>query len=139
MIQFHFEDIPPKSTLEKVNVRQWLEACISKKGFELGDLNYVFASDEYILNMNKEYLEHDYYTDVITFDYTEGGIISGDIFISYDRVKDNAKQMNVTLKKELSRVMAHGMLHLMGYKDKTPVEQEEMSAQEDYCLTLQTF
>lgn len=139
MIQFHFEDIPPKATLQKAKVREWLQACITKKGFELGEMNYVFASDEYILNMNKEYLQHDYYTDVITFDYREDTLISGDIFISYDRVKDNAKQLNVTLKQELSRVMAHGMLHLMGYKDKTSAEQEEMSAQEDYCLTLQTF
>ena len=106
---------------------------------EIDQVNYIFCSDEYLLNMNKEHLQHDYETDIITFDYSENNTVSGDLFISLDRVIDNAKSLKLKRADELHRVMIHGVLHLAGYKDKSPQDQAEMRSQEDYCLSLRTF
>ena len=102
----------------------------------MGEISIVMCSDELLLETNQKYLNHDYYTDIITFDYTEEDQISGDLMISYDRVKENAKKENVSVQEELRRVMAHGVLHLLGLKDKSEREAAEMRAQEDAALVL---
>ena len=99
----------------------------------------MFCSDEHLLEMNRSYLEHDYYTDIITFDYVEENVVSGDLFISIDRVRDNAKTLGQSVREELHRVMVHGLLHLLGYHDKSKEEQVEMRSKEDYYLTLRNF
>lgn len=122
----------------KQAVRGWLATVITKKGYTVGPLNYMFISDEHLLDVNKQYLNHDYYTDIITFDYTENKRVSGDIFISVDRVKDNAGKYNSTFEEELHRVMVHGVLHLMGQKDKSKADAEAMRKAEDSALKLKT-
>lgn len=114
----------------------WVEKTIQNEGKIVGELSFVFCDDEYLHKINLEYLNHDTYTDIITFDYTEANIISGDIFISIDRVKENAIAFNVLFENELSRVIIHGVLHLMGYKDKTEEESTLMRAKEDFYLNL---
>jgi rRNA maturation RNase YbeY len=113
----------------------WLSKVCDSEGKTLGELSLIFTSDEYLLNMNKEHLEHDYYTDIITFDYTEGDIVSGDLFISVDRVNDNASSLNVSRETELNRVVVHGTLHLIGYGDKSEAEAKVMREKENYYLT----
>lgn len=114
----------------------WVEKTIQNEGKIVGELSFVFCDDEYLHKINLEYLNHDTYTDIITFDYTEANIISGDIFISIDRVKENAIAFNALFENELSRVIIHGVLHLMGYKDKTEEESTLMRAKEDFYLNL---
>lgn len=109
---------------------------ISRESKSCGDLNFIFCSDEYLLAINKTYLKHDYFTDIITFNYNEGDTVSGDIYISTDRIAENAKERNFPLELELRRVMIHGILHLLGYDDKDPASRAIMRAQEDFCLTL---
>ena len=99
-----------------------------------GDINYILCDDEYLLEINRQYLDHDYYTDIITFDYCKGKIISGDIFLSLQRVLDNASMLETKQEEELNRVLAHGILHLCGYKDKTEAEQKIMRSKEDYYI-----
>lgn len=112
-------------------------AIAEKEGFGMGPLSYCFCSDDHLLEINKEYLQHNYYTDIITFDLSDGASsIEGDIYISVDRVKENAKNMGVSTRMELMRVMVHGLLHLMGYKDKTPGQKSKMRKQEDLYLLL---
>ncbi len=106
---------------------------------QTGDLVFVFCSDEFLLNMNREYLQHDYYTDIITFDYSEGGKLAGEMYISYDRIIDNAKDLKVRELDELHRVIIHGVLHLCGYKDKTKKEEEKMRKAEEFALNLRPF
>ncbi|RIJ48642.1 rRNA maturation RNase YbeY [Maribellus luteus] len=137
-VEFYFEDIDPISIHENILNLQ-LKSLIKKELKEVGDITVIFCSDEYLLEMNKEYLNHDYYTDIITFDYVEGDIISGDLFISVDRVKDNAVQFDSTLLKELYRVVFHGTLHLVGYKDKTEDEKVVMRSKEDFYLSEVDF
>ena len=120
------------------DVSDWISLCISKKGKKTGSLNFIFCTDEYLLTLNKEYLNHDTYTDVITFNYVEGETVSGDIFISIDRVEENASDLNIDFKHELHRVIIHGVLHLIGYSDKSPEEAQEIRGQEDFCLTLRS-
>ncbi len=112
----------------------WINQTVIDNNFELGELSYVFCTDDYLLEMNKEHLNHDYYTDIITFNYNVGFSLSGDLFISYDRIMDNAKDLGVSVYDELSRVMIHGVLHLLGFNDKTDEEQEEMTRMENECL-----
>ena len=100
----------------------------------LGELNYIFCSDAYLLKMNQEHLDHDYFTDIITFDYCENETISGDLFISVDRTNENAKTFGKTQKNELHRVIAHGLLHLLGFKDKSPEDIAEMRQMEEFAL-----
>lgn len=132
MIQFFFEDID-KIEIE-ANLSNRLENIILSEGKKPGEINYIFCDDEYLLQVNREYLKHDYYTDVITFDYVKGKTISGDIFVSLPRIFDNAQTLSKDFESEFFRVLAHGLLHLCGYKDKTDEEIAEMRSKEDYYL-----
>ena len=113
----------------------WIEKTIEAEGYELGTISYIFCSDDYLHQMNVEYLEHDTLTDVITFPYNDDPI-EGDIFISIDRVKDNAQDLGVPFETELHRVMIHGVLHLCGYSDETDADEAEMRGKEDAYLTV---
>ncbi len=132
MIQFFFENIDEVAIDPKCE--SWLEKMIISEGKKVGDINYVFCDDEHLLKINQEYLKHDYYTDIITFDYVKGKIISGDIFVSLARILENTESHSKDFKKELSRVLAHGILHLCGYKDKTPEEVLVMREKEDFYI-----
>ena len=113
----------------------WLSDLCVVHNSELGEISLIFCSDEYLLSVNREHLNHDYYTDIITFDYTEK-CVSGDLFISVDRVRDNASDLGVGFGVELKRVVAHGVLHLLGFKDKTEEESRVMRNEEDKALAL---
>ncbi len=132
MIQFFFENIDKITIDSTLAVR--LEDIILTEGKKPGDINYIFCDDEYLLQVNKEYLQHDYYTDIITFDYVKGKTISGDIFVSLPRIFDNAETLSKDFDSEFFRVLAHGILHLCGYKDKTDEEISELRNKEDYYL-----
>lgn len=108
----------------------WIDAVIESEGKEAGEINYIFCDDEYLHNINMQYLDHDTLTDIISFDYCIGDLISGDIFISIERVQDNAKDFDVSFQEELLRVMAHGVLHYCGYKDKSDEDSEMMRSKE---------
>jgi len=112
----------------------WVEKTITSSDFMCGEITYIFCDDEYLLEINQKYLNHDNYTDIITFDYTQDRLISGDLFISTERVKENAASFGVSFEKELARVMIHGVLHLLGMEDKTPELKAEMRAEEDKHL-----
>ena len=135
-IHFFSEEIP--FTLnEKLSRKRWLKKIATNEGFKIKELNYIFCSDEYLYQMNKNYLRHETYTDIITFDNSEKkGDIEGDIFISIDRVRENAKTHTQELETEMNRVLAHGLLHLMGYKDKTQEEAALMRLKEEEALGL---
>ena len=120
-------------------VSLWLSTCISGESFMEGEINYIFTNDENLLEKNVKYLRHNTLTDIIGFDYTNGKLISGDIFISIERVIENSREFNVSLLDELHRVMIHGVLHFCGYKDKSSEERSLMRAKEDYYLSLRTF
>lgn len=117
----------------------WITQTIDKEGFKLGELNYIFCSDEQLLEKNIEFLNHDTYTDIISFDYTMGKLVSGDIFISIDRITENSKTFNTSFQDELYRVMIHGVLHYCGYIDKTDDDKSLMRSKEDYYLSLRKF
>lgn len=126
MIRFFNEDVPYKLP-QKQAIRQWLKQQAEAEGYSVGDLNYMFCSDEHVLQVNRDYLQHDYYTDIITFDMSEEeGKIEGDVFISVERVVDNAGKLAVPADQEMRRVLAHGLLHLCGYGDKTDEEAARM-------------
>lgn len=131
MIQFFYENLP-----ESVNTdyTAWLEDIILSEEKKLGEINYIFCDDDYLLKVNQDYLQHDYYTDIITFDYVKGRTISGEIFVSLQRISDNASTLSKNYEEELRRVLAHGILHLCGYKDKTEAEEKQMREKEDYYL-----
>ena len=115
----------------------WVNKVVLSYGNELGSLSYVFCTDEYLLDLNREYLNHDYYTDIITFNYNEGFVLSGDLFISVDRIRDNALMFgDGDFYNELCRVMIHGVLHLIGFNDKSAQDELEMREQETKCLIL---
>jgi probable rRNA maturation factor len=134
MIQFFAEDVEydlPNPTKAK----RWLKFVIESEGFSLNQLNYIFCSDEYLLNMNREHLQHDYYTDIITFDTSdEEKQVEGEIYISTDRVKENAQSLDVEFDEELRRVIVHGVLHLVGYSDDNESSKSKMSQKEDFYL-----
>ena len=115
-------------------ISQWISSSITEEGFKEGELNYIFCSDEYLLELNIKHLNHNTLTDIISFDYTIGKLVSGDIFISIDRVKENAKLFDVSFEDELHRVMIHGILHYCGFKDKSPEDKIEMRSKEDFHL-----
>lgn len=121
------------------SVCAWIEKSVIREGKSVGEISFILCSDEYLLDMNIKYLNHDFYTDVITFDYTTEAEVSGDVFISLDRVRDNASRLGSSLFDELHRVMIHGILHLCGYSDKTDEKQKEMRMKEDYYLSLRSF
>ena len=121
-------------------LRNWLLKSIEAEKYSLEELNFIYCSDEYLLKINKEYLNHDTYTDTVTFDNSEiKGKILGDIFISIDRVRENAKTFSTTTEDELHRVMIHSTLHLLGYKDKSTKDKTEMTAKENEYLQLREF
>ena len=135
-IHFFSEEI--RFTLkEKLNRKRWLTKIATNAGFKIKELNYVFCSDEYLYQMNRDYLKHDTYTDIITFDNSENkDDIEGDIFVSIDRVRENAKTHTQEVETEMNRVLAHGLLHLMGYKDKTQEEAALMRLKEEESIKL---
>jgi probable rRNA maturation factor len=114
----------------------WIERVVVSEGFVIGEINYIFCDDTYLNHINKEFLKHDSFTDIISFDYSLGKQINGDIYISIDRVLDNAEKYNVTFENELRRVMIHGVLHYMGYKDKTTEEKKVMRLKENSTVYL---
>ena len=114
----------------------WIENVINSENKSLGEISYIFCDDEYLLEINKQYLNHDYYTDIISFDYTENEVVSGDIFISIDRVKENALDYGVSFDNELKRVVIHGILHLCGYKDKSQDDERMMRLKEEEKINL---
>lgn len=133
-INFYIEDISGLH-LAKGDLRNWINSAIKEEKRKTGDLNFIFCSDEYLLHINRQYLEHDYYTDIITFDYVSGSVISGDIFISVDRVSENAEIYKVSFEEELERIMIHGVLHLLGFQDKGAEHKKIMTKKEDYFLS----
>lgn len=135
MIEFFSEDVD-FVLAHAEQVEEWIAATVLAEGKLFGGITYIFCSDEYLLKVNQEHLKHDFYTDIITFDYTENDLISGDLFISIDRVKENAEELKIPFEYELHRVMIHGVLHLLGYKDKTKKHKTEMTAKEDFYLAL---
>ena len=122
----------------KTHLKQWVSSCFKKEHQKLDTLNYIFCSDDYLLNINKQFLQHDYYTDIITFNLSEldSKVITGEVYISLDRVKDNAKALGLPVKQELLRVIIHGALHLCGYKDNKKQDQKVMRAKEEEYLNL---
>ena len=118
---------------------QWMAASILSESKKLGELNYIFCNDTYLLDLNRKHLNHDTLTDIISFDDSLGNQISGEIYISIDRIKENAKEYNVSFLDELHRVMIHGILHFCGYNDKSKEEKRIMREKEDYYLSLRTF
>ena len=133
MITYNCEKKGFKFTGRRIN-NAWLKACASEEGYTLGDIAIVFCSDEYLLDINRKYIKHNYFTDIITFDYSESGRLSGDLLISIDSVMDNAVHFSTGFEQELRRVMIHGILHLAGYDDHSEEEQKIMRAKEDYYL-----
>lgn len=134
MISFNYElDF---TLVDEDKYTSWIEAILESEGFIEGDINYIFCTDDYLHKINVDYLDHDTYTDIISFDYTEGKIISGDIFISIDRVKENALELDVLFSEELLRVMSHGILHYCGYLDKSEAEELLMRSKEDEKIKL---
>ena len=138
MIYYQSENIAmPK--LAKRKVTAWIKQVAQNHGFKVGDISYIFCDDEKIIEVNRTYLQHDYYTDIITFDYTEGDTISGDLFISLDTVRTNAEKFNTSYEEEFYRVVIHGILHLCGINDKGEGEREIMERHENEALAIRNF
>ena len=135
MVTIDFEDTEILDLVPEFFVL-WLSEVCGFHSFELGDVALVFCSDSYLLKMNKEHLDHDFFTDIITFDYTEERVVSGDLFISVDRVRDNANTFKTMFHVELNRVVVHGVLHLLGFGDKTDIEASRMRKLEEEALAL---
>lgn len=137
-IEIFHEDIQPLK-LQKTHIKKYIKLLINSEKKKPGDITVILCSDKYLLDINIEYLKHNYYTDIITFNYVEGRAISGDLFISVDRVKENSTEFNTSLVKELYRVIFHGLLHLIGYNDKTEEEKKTMRGKEDLYLAEVDF
>ena len=134
MISFNYE-----TDFELDNEAQyedWISRIIESEGFDEGEINYIFCDDEYLHKINVEYLDHDTLTDIISFDYTVGNLIQGDIFVSVERVQDNANDFNVSFEEELKRVLSHGVLHYCGYKDKSPEDEALMRSKEEEKMQM---
>ncbi|MBN2892799.1 MAG: rRNA maturation RNase YbeY [Bacteroidales bacterium] len=134
MINFFYEDTEFRLSQLKI-IDSWIKDVVCGFDREIGELTYILTSDKYLLSINQKFLNHDFYTDVITFNYCDGSVLSGDIFISYDRVKDNSIKYKQTFCSELLRVIIHGVLHLLGFDDKTDSEKEQMRVLEENCLS----
>jgi rRNA maturation RNase YbeY len=135
MSSVSFQGLPPE--VEEKELHKWLFAVADEYDRRIGKLTYSFISDEEILMINRSYLQHDYFTDIITFDYnTRSGVIKGEVYVSLDTVKSNALKLKLPYREELLRVVVHGLLHLIGFGDKSPEEQRIMRKQEDFCLLL---
>ena len=134
MISFNYE-----TDFELDNEEQyedWISRIIESEGFNEGEINYIFCDDVYLHKINVEYLDHDTLTDIISFDYTVGNVLQGDIFVSVERVQDNAKDFNVSFEEELKRVLSHGVLHYCGYKDKSPEDEALMRSKEEEKMQM---
>jgi len=138
MIRFFYEDCEARGFINENNLLKTTQV-IDNEGFKKGDIAVIFCSDSYLLSINKQHLNHDYYTDIITFSYVEEGVISGDLFISIDRVSENARKEQVSKTNELSRVIIHGLLHLCGYNDKEDDEIKVMREKEKEYLSMIGF
>ena len=138
MLEIVFEDVDAVS-FEHSSILDWYSKVANQEEKVLGDLTIIFCSDDYLLEVNREHLDHDYYTDIITFDYSDFPTVSGDLFISVDRVKENATDFNVSFEHELQRVIIHGFLHLCGYFDKTNEDELLMRSKENQSLSLIGF
>lgn len=134
-ITYHNDGVSLPS-IKKRDTSRWIKEVIESYGKQTGDIAYIFCSDEKILEINNQYLQHDYYTDIITFDYTENNIVSGDIFVSLDTVKTNSAKFDTVYEDELDRIIIHGILHLCGINDKSPKEREEMTKCENKALEM---
>lgn len=134
MIQFFYENTREEG---EEHLKQWLMDIVTAEEKKLGEINYILCDDEYLLTINRDFLQHDYYTDIITFDKVRGKTISGEIFVSLQRIRENAEKLSRPYDEEKSRVLAHGILHLCGYQDKTEAEQQMMRAKEDHYLKKQ--
>lgn len=139
MVEVYLEDIDKVPGVNSEFLFSWFSSVCLKEAKLLGEISVVFCSDDYLLDMNRKHLNHDYYTDVITFDYSEDNVVSGDLFISYDRVLDNASVFSVEGIDELHRVCVHGLLHLCGYKDKSDADELLMRQKENEMLELRVF
>jgi probable rRNA maturation factor len=138
-INFFNEDITFKLK-NKIGLKKWIKSAIEAEGYTLQELNYIFCSDQYLLQINQQYLDHDTYTDIITFDNSDKyKVISGDIFISIERIRENAIKFNSGEENELHRVIIHGALHLLGYQDKKAGNKKIMTQKEDYYLSVRNF
>jgi rRNA maturation RNase YbeY len=135
LIQFHNADTSFRLRRLRAH-RRWIEGCIERYGKQAGAINFIFTSNPYLREINREYLNHNYFTDVITFDYSDGHLLSGDVFISLEKVKENARNFGQSMPQELRRVMIHGVLHLAGYKDASEDEKEVMRNMENEALHL---
>ena len=133
MINFISENIKLPD-IEQNKISDWIKSIVTSYGMKMGNINYIFCTDDRILEVNKQYLQHDYYTDIITFDYTIKNKISGDIFISLDTVKSNSEEQKTNYKEELLRIIIHGILHLCGQDDKNPTDKAEMTRKENLAL-----
>jgi len=132
MIFFNYET--DFKLTDEIQIQNWISECIEFYGFTEGEINYIFCDDEYLLKLNVKFLKHDTLTDIISFDYTLGKLISGDIYISIERVAENALEFTQTIENELNRVMIHGVLHYLGFKDKTAPDKVVMRQEEETCL-----
>lgn len=132
-ISFNF--VETKDILSKKNkIKAWIKSVVEKRGMKVGDISYIFCKDEYLLDINQNYLNHDDFTDIISFDYSDKDKVAGDLFISVERVMENAQNLNQEFEQELYRVIIHGVLHLLGFKDKTKAQEKEMRKTEEECL-----
>lgn len=136
MISLNSVDVVKPKFIKSRQLKPFIKTLVLSEGFVSGDIAIVFCSDEYLLKVNQDFLNHDYYTDIITFDYCENGIINGDLLISLDRVLDNCSKENTSFQEELHRVIFHGILHLCGFKDKSKKDIEVMRFKESYYLNL---
>ena len=135
MINFNYEEVSEDQIDEDI-IKSWISKVITSYNSFLGSITYIFCNDDYILDINKQYLNHNYYTDIITFDYCENNTVAGDLFISIDTVLSNSHKFKTPFKEELHRVVIHGILHLLGFKDKTEEEAQIMRDKENLALTL---
>ncbi len=137
MIDFNYLDKFELSNEDEI--RAWLEFVLDEEDRELGEVSYIFCDDEYLYDLNVKHLKHNTLTDIISFDYSLGKVVSGDIYISVERVEENAKDRGIKFSDELHRIMVHGLLHYIGFKDKSESEKKTMRNKEDYYLSLRTF
>ena len=135
-MSINFTTQTPFKFNNRLKTKAWIKQIISLYGKKCGDISYIFTDDESVLKVNRQFLNHDTYTDIITFDYVQDDVISGDIYISAQRVKENAKEFNVTFDNELHRVIIHGVLHLLGFKDHSPEEDKQMRQKENEALEI---
>ncbi len=135
MISYNTDNVKMPA-LKRRATNAWIRAVAARYGKQVGDVAYIFCDDAKILEVNRQYLQHDYYTDIITFDYCEGNTLHGDIFVSLDTVRSNAAEFGATFDNELHRILIHGILHLCGQADKTPEARAEMTRKENDALTL---